>query len=51
MEELRRKLIDLIEIKGISSKETIKASEELDKLIVEYHKEDMTIKKEQKVVE
>lgn len=37
MEELREKLINLIEIKGISSEEVIKVSTELDELILKYY--------------
>ena len=37
MEELREKLINLIDIKGISSEEVIKISTDLDKLIIKYY--------------
>jgi hypothetical protein len=39
MEELRRKLINLIEIKGVLSEEVIKVSTELDELIVKHYEE------------
>ena len=39
MENLRSELIYLIETKGISSKEVIEASRDLDKLIVKYYQE------------
>lgn len=37
MEELREKLMNLIEIKGISSEEVIKVSTELDELIIKHY--------------
>ena len=37
MEDLRSKLIYLIELKGISSEEVIKVSRDLDKLIVKHY--------------
>lgn len=39
MEVLREKLINLIEVMGITSEEVIKASTDLDKLIIRYYKE------------
>lgn len=37
MEELRKELNNLIDIKGIASEEVIKISTDLDKYIVEYY--------------
>ena len=39
MEELRIELNNLIDIKGIASDEVIKASTDLDKLIVKYYQD------------
>lgn len=43
MEELRAKLIKLIDEKGILNQETILVSQELDKLIVSYYKSNFQI--------
>jgi hypothetical protein len=40
MEELRKKLVKLINEEGPLSKRVLKVSQELDKLIVEYYKEE-----------
>lgn len=39
MEELRELLNKLIEVKGISSDDVIKISEDLDKLIIKFYQE------------
>lgn len=41
MEDLRNKLIQLINEKGMLNEKTILVSQELDKLIVSYYKERM----------
>ena len=41
MEDLRSKLIQLINEKGMLNEKTILVSQELDKLIVSYYKERM----------
>ncbi|HEY5563185.1 MAG TPA: aspartyl-phosphate phosphatase Spo0E family protein [Clostridiaceae bacterium] len=40
MEELRDKLINLINKEGLLSERVIELSQELDKIIIEYYKED-----------
>ena len=39
MEELRDKLINLINKEGLSSERVLELSQELDKLIIKYYKE------------
>ncbi|MFA9397396.1 MAG: aspartyl-phosphate phosphatase Spo0E family protein [Clostridiaceae bacterium] len=45
MEELRKKLNKLIEIKGTQHKEVLRLSQELDKLILDHYKKSKTMDK------